>query len=114
MENCIFCKIIAGELPSSVVYEDDICIAFDDAAPQMPVHCLVVPKTHYAGLDDDPSADVLGHLLSVVPQVAAIKGIAESGYRTIINTGADAAQTVRHLHVHVCGGKQMPEGMFRE
>ncbi len=112
MDDCIFCKIVGGEIPGTIVYEDDRCLAFEDANPQMPVHTLIVPKEHYASLADDVPADLLGHLFSVVPKVAQIKGIADSGYRTIVNTGGDAAQTVKHLHIHVCGGEPMKEGMF--
>ncbi len=89
-----------------------MCLAFEDLNPQQPVHTLVIPKAHYASLADDVPAELLGHLFAVVPQVAELKGVRESGFRTIINTGADAAQTVHHLHIHVCGGAQMPEGMF--
>lgn len=112
MGDCIFCKIASGDIPASTVYSDDTVVAFDDLAPQGPVHVLVVPRTHYAGLEDSVPGDVLAALLTAVPRVAAAKGVAESGYRTIINTGADAGQTVHHLHVHVIGGTRMAEGMI--
>ena len=108
-DNCLFCKLIAGEIPAKKVYEDDICFAFDDIEPEAPVHTLIVPKKHYASLNDDVPAEVLGQLLARVPEVAKIKGIDESGYRVVVNTGADAGQTVFHLHVHVLGGKNLGE-----
>lgn len=113
-DDCLFCKIVSGEIPSAKVYEDDICYAFDDIEPEAPVHTLIVPKQHYDNLADDVPADVLGHLLSVVPEVAAAKGVAESGYRTVINTGPDSAATVGHLHVHLLGGIKMGRFTFEE
>ncbi len=113
-DDCLFCKIVSGEIPSAKVYEDDICYAFDDIEPEAPVHTLIVPKQHYDNLADDVPADVLGHLLSVVPEVAAAKGVAESGYRTVINTGPDSAATVGHLHIHLLGGIKMGRFTFEE
>lgn len=113
-DDCLFCKIVSGEIPSAKVYEDDICYAFDDIEPEAPVHTLIVPKQHYDNLADDVPADVLGHLLSVVPEVAAAKGVAESGYRTVINTGSDSAATVGHLHIHLLGGIKMGRFTFEE
>ena len=110
MEDCIFCKIAAGEIPSTVVYEDDRVIAFDDLNPQMPVHTLIIPKEHYANIGDDVPDELLGYVFNTVKKVASIKGIAESGYRVIVNTGSDAQQTVHHLHVHVLGGAPMNSG----
>ncbi len=109
MADCLFCNIIEGSVPSTKVYEDDVCYAFDDIAPEAPVHTLIVPKKHYASLGDDVPAELLGELMTRVPKIAEIKGIAESGYRTIVNTGADAGQTVFHLHIHVLGGKNLGE-----
>ena len=106
-ENCIFCKIAAHEIPTKKVYEDDMCIAFDDMEPLMPVHTLIIPKDHYTGLDDDVPEEVLGHCLGVVKTVAEIKGL-KNGWRVMINTGHDASQSVRHFHVHVLGGGLMP------
>ena len=103
-ENCIFCKIVSGEIPAKVVYEDDICLAFDDVEPEAPVHTLLVPKKHYDNLNDDIPEEVLGHLLKKLPEVAGIKGVRESGYRTIMNTGPDSAASVGHLHMHMMGG----------
>jgi histidine triad (HIT) family protein len=113
MEDCIFCRIGRGEIPACVVWQDDEFVAFDDIAPQAPVHVLIIPRAHYEHVGDDVPAEVLGRLCSVVPKVAALKGVAESGYRTIMNTGPDAGQTVPHLHVHVLGGMRMGEGMVR-
>ena len=118
MSDCLFCKIVAGEIPSAKVYEDDLCYAFDDIEPEAPVHTLIVPKQHFDNLQDGVPVDLLGHLLSVVPEVAKAKGVYESGYRTIVNTGPDSAATVPHLHVHILGGTKMGrftfEGSARE
>jgi histidine triad (HIT) family protein len=103
--------VAKGEIPSRTVYEDDSVLAFDDIAPQAPVHTLIIPKTHYADLSDDVPAALLGSLFSVAAQVAVIKGIDKSGYRVIVNSGPDACQTVHHLHVHVIGGRPMSHGM---
>jgi histidine triad (HIT) family protein len=110
---CIFCSIANGEAGVPLVYENEIMAAFDDASPQAPVHVLVVPKAHYTNLGDEVEPSVLGALLAAVPVVAERKGIAESGYRVIVNTGRHASQTVPHLHVHVMGGRQMGHGMVR-
>jgi histidine triad (HIT) family protein len=108
MDDCIFCKIINREVPSTIVYEDDDVLAFEDLNPQMPVHTLIVPKVHYDHIGDDVPQELLGKLFLAVPKVAKIKGVDESGYRTIINTGDDARQTVHHMHIHVLGGERMP------
>lgn len=107
-ENCVFCKIATHEIPTSLVYEDEHVIAFDDMEPLMPVHVLIIPKQHYKNVGDDVPADVLGNTMAAVKKVAEIKGLAERGYRCIINTGADASQSVPHFHVHVLGGGHMP------
>ena len=109
-EDCIFCKITAGESPSTKVYEDDQVLAFEDLNPMMPVHTLIVPKEHHANIGDDIPDALMGHLFNTVKKVAEIKGIAESGYRVIVNTGDDACQTVHHVHVHVLGGAPMNDG----
>ena len=111
MGDCIFCMVARGEIPASIVYADDLVVAFDDIAPQAPVHTLIVPKQHYGHLADDVPCEVVCALLAAVPRVAEIKGIADTGYRAIVNTGKDAGQTVHHLHVHVLGGRRMAEGM---
>ena len=109
-EDCIFCKIAAGEIPSTKVYEDDQVLAFEDLNPMMPVHTLIVPKEHHANIGDDIPDALMGHLFNTVKKVAEIKGIAESGHRVIVNTGDDACQTVHHVHVHVLGGAPMNDG----
>lgn len=109
MADCLFCNIVEGSIPSTKVYEDDACYAFDDIAPEAPVHTLIVPKQHFSSLNDEVPEEVLGQLMARVPKVAKIKGIDGSGYRVVVNTGADAGQTVFHLHVHVLGGKNLGE-----
>ena len=106
-QDCIFCKIAAGEIPTSKVYENEHVIAFDDMEPLMPVHTLIVPKQHYRDIGDDVPEETLGHLFAAVKEVAAIKGL-ENGYRLMVNTGEDASQSVKHLHVHLLGGGWMP------
>lgn len=108
MHDCLFCKIIAGEIPSSKVYEDDLCYAFYDINPLAPVHFLVVPKVHLASAVEvtEETAPVVGHIYAVIAQLAKDLGIAE-GYRVVTNVGALAGQTVRHLHFHVLSGKDL-------
>jgi histidine triad (HIT) family protein len=105
--------MIAGELPARLVYEDELVIAFHDIAPQAPVHALVVPRRHVKNLSDQPDPEVLAALFTAVPEVARLLGVDESGYRVIVNNGADARQSVDHLHVHVLGGRPMLHGMMR-
>ena len=106
-ENCIFCKIIAGEIPSEMVYEDDICVAFKDLHPQAPTHILVVPREHIESLDKakNKHLETLGYLHLVAAEIARENEFAEAGYRTVINTNGDGGQTVFHLHVHLLGGR---------
>ena len=105
--NCIFCRIAAGEIASDTVYRDERCIAFRDTNPQAPVHILIIPLEHMESLDDASQKDeaALGHLLRVGARVANEQGLSETGYRTVINTGAGAGQSVFHLHVHLLGGR---------
>jgi len=107
-ENCIFCKIITGEIPSEIVYEDDVCIAFNDLSPQAPTHILVVPREHIASLDKARNKDqeTLGYLLLIAAEIARDEGFAEDGYRVVINTNENGGQTVFHLHIHLLGGRQ--------
>ena len=108
MSNCLFCKIIAGEIPSSKVYEDETVYAFRDIAPQAPTHILVVPKAQIEdcnGIPADTSA-VVAHIFEVIPQIARAENLV-NGYRVVSNCGADAGQTVQHLHFHILGGKQL-------
>ncbi len=108
MHDCLFCKIIAGEIPSSKVYEDDLCYAFYDINPLAPVHFLVIPKVHLASAAEvtEETAPVVGHIYAVIAQLAKDLGIAE-GYRVVTNVGALAGQTVHHLHFHVLSGKDL-------
>jgi histidine triad (HIT) family protein len=104
--SCLFCKIVAGQIPSRKAYEDDEFLAFHDIAPWAPVHVLVIPKEHIATLaDTDPElhSAMLGRLLSLAPKLAKEQG-ADNGFRTVINTGSDGGQEVYHLHMHVIGG----------
>jgi histidine triad (HIT) family protein len=107
--DCIFCKIVAGQIPSSKVYEDEHVLAFHDINPQAPVHVLVIPKKHLASVNDLSSADstILTHVFAAIQQVAKDKGVAESGYRVVTNTGKDSGQVVFHLHFHVLGGRAL-------
>jgi len=109
MSDCIFCRIAAKDIPSKIVYEDELIIAFDDIRPQAPVHTLIIPKEHFASLNDQPAgrAGLLGHILAKAPKIAELKGVHGSGYRLVINTGPDAGQDVFHLHVHLFGGRKM-------
>ena len=111
MEDCIFCKIAAGEIPATVVYEDDLVIAFDDLNPQAPVHTLVIPKAHHANIIDRVPAETLGAMVHAVEEVAHAKGLDE-GFRVIANTGEIAGQTVHHFHMHVLGGKPLGENLI--
>lgn len=104
-ENCIFCKIVAGEIPSKRVYEDANCIAFDDLYPQAPTHILVIPRVHVDSLDKASNAEELGNLLLAAAGIARNNGFAEDGYRVVINTNHDGGQTVFHLHVHLLAGR---------
>jgi histidine triad (HIT) family protein len=108
-QDCLFCRIVAGEIPSDLIYQDERSIAFRDINPQAPVHVLVVPREHMESLDEASQKDeaMLGHLLRVAARVANEQGLSESGYRTVINTGAGVGQSVFHLHVHLLGGRPM-------
>ena len=108
-ENCLFCKIIDGKIPGEVVHQDDSCVVVRDINPQAPMHVLVIPRDHIESLDDASQKEegLLGHLLRVGARVANDLGHADSGYRTVINTGAGAGQSVFHLHVHVLAGRAL-------
>ena len=110
MDDCLFCKIAAGEIPSTKVYEDDKVLAFEDLNPMMPVHTLIIPKNHYDNIADNIPDEEMGYLFNVVKKVAEIKGIKESGFRVQVNTNDDACQSVHHIHIHVLGGGQMNDG----
>ncbi len=108
MENCLFCKIAAGEIPSTKVYEDETVFAFRDIAPQAPVHILVIPKAHIPSVNGitPENSSVVAHIFEVIPRIAQEENL-ENGYRVVSNCGADAGQTVQHLHFHILGGKKL-------
>ena len=109
MEDCIFCKIVNKQIPTNAVYEDDNVLAFNDIHPAAPVHVLIVPKKHIADLNaiNENNADILKHIHLAAGKIAQKLGIADKGYRLINNCGADAGQTVLHLHYHLLGGKSL-------
>ncbi|MGA3010460.1 MAG: histidine triad nucleotide-binding protein [Terracidiphilus sp.] len=106
--SCLFCKILDGTIPSTAVYEDELCYAFADLHPQAPVHVLVVPREHIASVDDTDKSDglLLGHLLWAASEIAREKSLTK-GYRLVVNTGEEGGQTVDHLHVHLLGGRSL-------
>jgi histidine triad (HIT) family protein len=106
--SCLFCKIVEGSIPSTAVYQDELCYAFADIHPQAPVHVLVAPREHIASLSETDASDceLLGHLLLTAAEIARAKGLAK-GYRVVVNTGQDGGQTVDHLHVHLLGGRSL-------
>ena len=108
MENCLFCKIAAGIIPSTKVYEDETVLAFRDIAPQAPPHILVIPKAHIGSVADvtPGNSNVVAHIFEVIPAIAVKEGLT-NGYRVVSNCGPDAGQTVQHLHFHILGGKQL-------
>ncbi|HHW55085.1 MAG: histidine triad nucleotide-binding protein [bacterium] len=114
MSECIFCRIVAKEIPSEIVYEDDTVLAFKDINPQAPVHLLLIPKRHIPTLLELTEADgeLLAHIYAVIRQLAREHGLDEKGFRTVVNTGDDGGQTVYHLHFHLLGGRslQWPPG----
>ena len=105
--DCPFCRIVAGEIPADVVYEDDHVMAFRDISPQAPVHILVIPREHVASLEaaTDDHGEVLGRIQLAARDLARSEGVAEGGYRTVLNIGADGGQTVHHIHLHLLGGR---------
>ena len=107
LDDCIFCKIAAGEIRSTLVHEDGVCVAFNDLSPQAPTHILIIPREHIDSLDKAGSKykETLGHLLLSAAEIAREKGFAENGYRIVINTNSDGGQTVFHLHVHLLAGR---------
>ncbi len=109
MSDCLFCQIVAGQIPAKVVAESDESLAFYDIAPQAPVHVLVVPKAHFDGVNEVSAKypGVFEDLLRLAQKVVEFEDVKESGYRLVVNAGRDGQQTVSHLHVHVLGGRQM-------
>jgi len=108
-QNCLFCQIVAGEIPADIVHQDEHSIALRDINPQAPTHILIIPREHLESLDEASRQDeaMLGHLLRVAARVANEQGLTEGGYRTVINTGAGAGQSVFHLHLHLLGGRTL-------
>lgn len=109
MSDCIFCKIIAGEIPARKVFEDDLVVAIEDIAPKAPLHLLLMPKQHFSNCLDMTELDeaVVGHLFRVAGQLARERGLSEGGFRLVQNNGADAGQTVFHLHIHLLAGREL-------
>ncbi len=107
MKDCVFCRILGGEIPATTLYEDDATVAFRDVNPAAPAHALVIPRKHIATLDDATAADaeLLGKMMWAARAVAAEMGVAKSGYRLVMNTHAGAGQSVFHIHLHVLGGR---------
>ena len=112
MENCLFCKIVKGDIPSTKVYEDEKILAFRDIAPMAPTHILVIPKEHIGSVDavTEENAAIVAHIFTQIPKIAAAEKLT-GGYRVVSNCGADAGQTVHHLHFHILGGKQLRNEM---
>jgi histidine triad (HIT) family protein len=109
MGKCIFCKVVDKKVPARIIVEDDLAVAFEDVNPQAPIHVLVIPKKHISSLNEIAASerDLMGHLMLVAAKVAEIKRVHQTGYRLVINTNAQAGQTVFHVHFHVLGGRQM-------
>ena len=110
--DCIFCAIINGDIPSKKIYEDEFCYAFLDINPQAPIHCLVVPRSHIASVDEitEENSEIIGKIFTSIPKIAKSLGL-ENGYRVITNVGDDACQSVKHIHFHILGGKKLLEAM---
>jgi histidine triad (HIT) family protein len=106
---CLFCRIVAGEIPATIVFQDDTVVAFRDITPQAPMHVLVIPRRHIASLNDLTTADdeLMGRLVRTASAIAQEHGYGAGGYRTVFNCNADAGQTVFHVHLHVLGGRKM-------
>lgn len=109
MSDCIFCKIIAGDIPCNKIYEDDKVLAFHDIAPEAPVHFLVIPKAHIKSANDitEENSSVIAHIFTTINKIVKELNIAESGYRVVTNCGKDGGQTVGHLHFHIMAGREM-------
>ena len=107
--DCIFCKIVKGDIPSTKVYEDDMIVAFRDIKPEAPVHIIVIPKEHVESADriDETSSRLVARIFEAIPKIAAAEGLT-NGYRVLTNVGEDGGQTVHHLHFHILGGKKLP------
>ena len=106
-DGCLFCRIVRGEIPAKIVAETPECVAFRDINPQAPTHVVVVPREHVASLDEARDPALVGRLALLAAEIARTEGIAQRGYRTVINTNADAGQTVFHIHLHLLGGRAL-------
>ena len=115
MSDCIFCKILDGDIPSNRVYEDEHCIAFHDVQPAAPVHLLVIPRKHISSLDalTPQDQELMGHIMTRIPEIARNQGL-EQGYRTVVNTGEQGGQTVFHIHFHILGGPSNDGPLIKE
>ena len=109
MADCLFCGIAAGEIPADIVYRDESVLAFRDIAPQAPVHLLIIPRKHIGSVTDLEEEDgaTIGHAMTAARRLAAENGVAESGFRIVVNSGPDARQSVHHIHLHLLGGRSM-------
>jgi len=109
LANCVFCKIIRKEIPAKAVYEDADILAFDDINPKAPVHVLIIPKEHFASLNEiaEDKREVLARILIKAPEIARLKGVRSSGYRLVLNTARDSGQEILHIHFHLLGGRRM-------
>jgi histidine triad (HIT) family protein len=109
MSDCLFCGIVEGKIKGNIVYQDDSVVAFKDINPKAPVHVLIIPRKHVAGVLDLTAEDgaLIGHIFAVAARLAREQGIADSGFRVVVNSGADAGQSVFHLHYHLLGGRRM-------
>ncbi len=109
VDDCLFCKIIAGEIPSNMVYEDDLCYAFHDINPTAPVHVLIIPKSHIASCNQvtELETELIGHIFAVAAKIAKEMGLDKTGYRIVNNCGEGAGQTVFHIHFHLIGGREL-------
>ena len=118
MSDCLFCKILEGEVPSTKIYEDEFCYAFKDINPQMPVHIIVIPRKHHANVaefeDTYEDAEILGRVQLAIANIARQEGLLENGFRVINNCGKDAHQSVGHLHYHILAGGDMGDGMINK
>ncbi len=106
-DTCLFCRIVRKEIPAALVAETDDCVAFRDVNPQAPTHVLVIPREHLPSLNEATDAATLGKLMLLAARIAKDEGLAERGYRTVVNTNADAGQTVFHIHLHLLGGRKL-------
>jgi histidine triad (HIT) family protein len=109
MSDCLFCGIVEGKVKANLVYQDDSIVAFKDIAPKAPVHILIIPRRHLVSVSDIAEADrvLIGQIFQVAARLAREQGVADDGYRVVVNSGADAGQSVFHLHFHLLGGRQM-------